>query len=118
MAKPIEDTGWQAPRIVDGKGIIDMPSAVEAKPCWLCKSFDKDTRKLIEYVTAHGMKAEPDGCYVLEEIAGDLPTRKQFRIDPRKTGYCRRLCSLAMDESTCPDWKQRGTREDMKGLIR
>jgi hypothetical protein len=119
MAKPITDTGWQKPQIVEGVGgVITPPSAVEAKPCWLCKSWEKDTRKLDEYVRAHGMKMQEDGCYVLEEYRRGIPTRQQFRLDPKKTGWCRRDMDLAMDEFTCPRWEARVTKEDLRGIIR
>jgi hypothetical protein len=118
MAKPVTEIDWQLPKIVDGKGVISPPSATEPKPCYLCKSFDKDTRKLIEYVVAHGMTLGDDGCYTFRAIAGDLPGRHQYKIDPRKTGFCRSLCTLALDEATCDNWKQRATRADMAGLVR
>jgi hypothetical protein len=118
MAKPTDEPGWQTPKIVDGMGIISMPSATEAKPCYLCKSWDKDVRKLVEYVTAHGMVVGLDGCYVFAAISAEFPARQQFKIDPTHTGFCRNLCVLSLDEATCEHWKQRETREDMRGLIR
>jgi hypothetical protein len=119
MAKPIEDTGWQQPEIVEGVGgVISNPTATEAKPCWACKRWEKDDKKLIEYVVAHGMKLQDDGTYIFEAIAGDLPTRQQMRLDPKTMGYCRSLCCLAHMDSTCDNWAPRLFAADMAGLTK
>lgn len=118
MAKPLTDTGWQQPTIVGGKAILANPTGTEEKPCFTCKSWEKDERKLIEFLVSRGMKAKPNGCYDMAVIAGDLPDRKQIEIDPKDFGFCRQLCMPTHMMATCECWKQRLFAADMRGIAR
>jgi hypothetical protein len=122
MAKPTEDTGWQKPLIVTDNGNpraeLVLPTGVEKKPCMTCKSWEKDEQKLIQFLLANGLQANEAGRYIVAVIAKEFPDRKQYEIDVKSFGYCRRECMPAHMNATCEKWQEIVTREDLKGRIR
>jgi hypothetical protein len=122
MAKPLDDTGWKAPEIVTTPqgtaGVIQMPSEVEATPCFLCKHWHKDQRKLMQFIRSRGLVPDSNGIYTLP--TPDLPNRKSIQVDPKDWGFC---LTLAMPThmnagAQCEYWQQRQVREDMRGIIK
>lgn len=117
MAKPVDEIDWQRPQIVGGQAVLSNPTGTEEKPCMTCKSWEKDERKLIEYLVAKGMRAKPNGCYDMAVIAGDLPGRRQMEVNPKDFGYCRSLCMPTHMMATCDNWKPTLFREDMAAKL-
>lgn len=107
--KHIEDTGWKQPSVIqtpDGKakGLIQPATGLETKPCFTCKSWEKDNRKLIQYLVARGLKPDAEGHFETP-IASDFPGRKSMRIHPRDYGYCRRNCYPSAMNASCSGWQ-------------
>lgn len=117
MANPADGIDWQAPQIVEGKGIIAAPTGIEEKPCFTCKSWDKNREKLIQFLVSKGMRPKPNGCYDMAVIAGDLPGRRQMEVDPKDFGFCQNLCMPTHMMATCEHWKPTLSREDLAGKI-
>lgn len=122
MAKPLDDTGWKAPEIITTSqgtaGVVQMPSETEAKPCFTCKHWDKDTRKLMQYLHVHGLQPNSNGIYTLQ--IKDLPGRKSIEVDPKDWGFC---MTLAMPThmnagAQCEYWQLRVVRDDMRGIVK
>jgi hypothetical protein len=114
---PIDDTGWRKPIVTQTpgetpKGVIQMKTGLENKPCFMCKSWEKDTRKLIQHFKAKGLTPDAEGYYTTP-IVQDFDNRKSLRINPREYGYCRRLCMPTGDTCTCPDWQLTQTRSEL-----
>lgn len=113
---PIDDTGWKKPvmSIQDGlpTGTITTATGLEQKPCFMCKSFEKDNRRLIQHLNARGLVADESGCYETP-IARDINGRRSIKIDPRDFGYCRKNCYVTSMKATCPDFQLVQFREDM-----
>lgn len=121
MAKPTDDTGWQAPQIVTTPqgpaGVIQMATMTEATPCYLCKHWHKDTRKLAQYARVKGLVVDEQGCWQMPpspELQG-----RSIKIDPKSWGFCLTLgIPTHMNAGAqCEYWRQRETRSDMKGII-
>lgn len=110
------DTGWQKPKIVTDaegtKGIIQTSSGLETKPCMLCKSFAKDTRKLIQHFESHGLKADTDGFFETP-LAKEVKGRTSLRIHPRDYGFCNRHCYTTHMNGTCGDFDITQTRAEL-----
>ncbi len=95
-----------------------MPSTAEAKPCFTCKHWHKDNRKLMQYIHAHGLTPDQNGIYTLR--MPDFPDRQSIKVDPKDWGFC---LTLAMPThmnagAKCPHWKIREVAADMRGLVK
>jgi len=106
---PIDDTGWKQPTVVqtpDGgaKGVVQPATGLEIKPCFTCKSWEKDNRKLVQFLVSRGLKSNAEG-YFETPIAKDFAGRRSMRIHPRDYGFCRRHCYPAAMNATCDDWQ-------------
>jgi len=122
MSKPIDDTGWQVPTVIPtatgGAGIIAMPSGLEVTPCFTCKHWHKDTRKLEQFLKSRGMTPDAEGRY--EVRTPDLPNRQSIKITLADWGFC---LTLAMPThmnagAQCDHWQETVTRNDLAGKIR
>jgi hypothetical protein len=109
MAKPVDDTGWQQiiPTAGDGDraaaGRVEMVRGSEVRPCLMCKSWERDERRLIQHLMALGLEVQPDGRFKTP-IAKDIPGRKSLILDPKKTGFCRYEGTVTEDLATCQNW--------------
>jgi len=122
MAKPLDDTGWKAPEIITtpngAAGVVQMPTDAEATPCFTCKHWHKDNRKLMQYLHAHGLQPDSNGVYELR--VPEMPERKSIQVDPKDWGFC---LTLAMPThmnagAQCEHWQLRQVREDMRGITK
>lgn len=116
-----EDSGWCGTKnvIADGTQVvadIEMPHTAEQRPCYACRSWEKDRKRLIEYLLAQGLVAQPDGKFVTP-IAKDIPGRKSLILDPKSFGWCRRDCRVTEMEATCSDWELVAKVEDMMSRV-
>jgi hypothetical protein len=121
MTKPTDDTGWQKPLIITGErphAELALPTGVEEKPCMACKSWEKDEKKLIQFLLSKGMTTNERGKYIVAVIAKEFPDRKQIEIDVKDFGYCRFGCMPTHMYATCDDWKEIITRGDLASRIR
>jgi hypothetical protein len=109
-------TGWQKPQLVTDaegpKGVIQTSSGLESKPCMLCKSFAKDTRKLVQHFEARGLVPDTDGFYETP-IAKSVKGRTSMRVHPRDYGFCNRNCYVTHMNGTCEDFAVTQTREEL-----
>jgi hypothetical protein len=115
---PVEDTGWRLPEIVNTpegpKGVIIPATGLEANPCMMCRSFEKDTRRLMQHFESHGLVPDAQGYYETP-IAKEIEGRKSLRIHPQDCGWCRRRGFVIQDpqKNTCPDFVATATRAEM-----
>lgn len=122
MAKTVEDTGWKniIPTTGDGDrtagGRVEMVHGSETRPCCLCRSWEKDERRLIQHLMALGLEVQPDGKFKTP-IAKDIPGRKSLLLDPKKTGFCRFEGTVTEDLATCPNWTPVRTSGDLKSRL-
>jgi hypothetical protein len=120
MSNDGADTGWQKPNLVQtpegDKGQIALASGLEKQPCMLCKSFEKDVRRLRQHLAAQGLTPDKNGFYetpIAKEIAG----RRSLKIKPRDYGWCRRNGGVVHMNATCPDFVITQTRADLAGKL-
>jgi hypothetical protein len=110
------DTGWQKSKIVTDaegpKGVIQTTSGLETKPCMLCKSFAKDTRKLIQHFNSQGLKPDKDGFFETP-LAQEVKGRTSLRVHPRDYGFCNRNCYVTHMNGTCEDFAVIQTRAEL-----
>ena len=107
----IGDTGWQSIKPVSGdgentaRGEIELVRGNEPHPCMMCRSWEKDTPKLVQHLKAHGLEQMPDGTFQTP-IAKDIPGRKSLVIDPNSWGFCRLECRPTDMLATCENFVQ------------
>lgn len=119
----VTDTGWK--KIIatggDGEhsasGKIEMVRGSESRPCMMCKSWEKDEKRLIQHLLSIGLEAQPDGCFVTP-IAKDIPGRKSMRLDPKQFGFCRLESTVTQDLASCPSWQQVRLVDDLRSRIK
>ena len=104
----ITDTGWKKPELVqtsDGsKAVVQMASGMEQKPCFTCRSWEKDTKKLIQFLTSHGLQPDADGNYETP-IVKDFKGRRSLQVNPRDYGFCRQGCCPTHMNASCENWQ-------------
>ena len=119
MANNPEDTGWQPITGIEGdgdvnaRGRIELATGTEKNPCFSCKSFEQDERRLIEYLQRRGLEPDKRGHF-RTPIAKDFPGRKSMVIDPKSFGWCRRDSLVTDMLATCEGWKQKDKAADFK----
>ncbi len=120
MANNPDDTGWRAPTVISTPGgpagVVQMASATEAKPCFTCKRWHKDNRKLMQFIKAHGLTPDQNGIYTLR--IPELPNRQSIAVDPKDWGFCLSLAMPTHMNATCDNWRARETAADMEGLVK
>jgi hypothetical protein len=118
----IQDTGWRAPNLVrtaDGiAGQVIPATGMESKPCCMCGSYDKDNRKLVQYLIAHGLTPDETGHFVTPIVNDFKDGRQSMRIHPDNFGFCIRECMPVDMRATCEKWRPTNTREDLRRKIR
>jgi hypothetical protein len=116
-------TCWQPVRIVGGDGDreaagrIEMATGTEVNPCMICRSFEKDNRRLIQHFKAKGLTAAADGSFETP-IAKDFAGRKSLKIFPDAWGFCRRNSYPVDMLATCPDFQQVRTNSELESRIK
>jgi len=117
---PTNDTGPRKiiPVAGDGnraaKGVVQPVTGLETRACIMCKSFDKDDRKLTEYLRARGMTINIDGSFETP-IAKDLPGMVSMKLDIHDCGFCRFWCYPVEMLATCEKWV---LRRSLEGLVK
>lgn len=123
MPKPINDTGWKRLQIVGGDGDesaagrVEMVKGNETRPCCLCRSWEKNKRRLVEHLMAHGLTPRPDGTFETP-IAKDIPGRKSMILNPDNMGFCRRDVLPTDDLATCENWEAVRTASELESRIK
>jgi len=116
----IDDTGWKRPDVAQTpegpKGLITPAVGTEPRPCYLCRSWEKDKQKLIQFFVSRGFVADSEGIFETP-IVRDFKGRRSIRVDPRNWGYCRRECIPTEMNATCPDWELAQHRSELMGKI-
>lgn len=118
-----DDTGWRKAQLVTDsegpKGLISMPTEMQQKPCFMCRSFENDNTKLVQHLLAKGLERNAEGKYITP-IVQDFDGRKSLEIDPLDYGWCRGDGIVTAMAATCASWAMTEKREDMiaklKGL--
>jgi len=87
------------------KGVVDLATGLETNPCFLCKSWEKDERKLVQHFKAHNLIIEPDGT-IETPIIKDDPQRRTMKLKIQQMGWCRRDCVPTDDLATCQNFNQ------------
>jgi len=116
----MDDTGWKKPEVSfqDGlpTGVIQPSTGMEVNPCFTCRSFEKDNKKLLQHLHSKGLKPNAQGLYETP-IAKDVKGRRSMQIDPRNFGYCRRNCYVTDMRATCADFTAVVTRSELQSKI-
>lgn len=116
-----DDTGWRKPDMIqtpegNATGIVTPSTGLEERPCFTCRSWEKDARKLTQFLTSKGLQPDFEGYYETP-VARDFHGRKSLRIHPRDFGFCRRQCMPTHMQATCEDWDTVRTRSELQGKI-
>jgi hypothetical protein len=117
MARPIGDTGRQriTPTAGDGEhtadGLVAPVTGLEQKPCMVCRSFEKDEPKLVQFFRAKKMDIGPTGDFTtpIAKEAG----YKSLQLNVKDFGWCRFLACPTDMLATCEKWS---LRREMAGL--
>jgi hypothetical protein len=105
-----KDTGWRGIKPVSGDGtthaggIVEPITGKEQKPCCMCRSWEKDEKKLIQHLMSLGLEANPDKSFTTP-IAKDLPGRVSLKIYPARSGFCRLESTVTEDLASCEKWE-------------
>lgn len=116
-------TCWQGIKITGGdgdrsaSGQIELAHGLEERPCLSCRSFEKDTPRLIRHLLRHKLTPDENGIFTTP-IAKDFPGRVSMRIDPRSSGFCRRDAIVVDMLATCPEYKSVRTVSEFESRIR
>lgn len=119
----VDDTGWKPINIKGGdgdrnaKGNIEMISAAETRPCVMCRSWERQENKVIEYFIAHKLEAQPDGTFKSPIRKDFKNTRANLSLDPKKFGWCRYDAICTEDLSTCEKWTPVRTASELSDRI-
>jgi len=118
----MDDTGWRPIKNIVGDdnaatGQVEMATGLEQRPCIVCRSWEKDTKRLIEHFLANGLKPRPDGTFVTP-IAQDIPGRKSMVINPPDWGYCKRELRPTDGLATCDAWTPVRTASELQSRIK
>jgi hypothetical protein len=123
MAIPQSDTGYRPIEIVGGDGEhsavgqIEMATGHEERPCMICRSWEKDEKRLIGHLIHIGLEPRPDGKFVTP-IVKDIPGRKSLIIDPKSWGFCRRQTIPTDCLATCEDFVAVRTTGELASRIK
>jgi hypothetical protein len=99
------------------KGLVQIAQGEQPKPCYLCRSFEKDNKKLVQHLLAHGLKPDEEGRFETP-LAKEVQGRRSLKIDPKDYGYCRKSCMPTGMTATCEYWVLTQFREEMARKIR
>ncbi len=113
--RPIEIVGGDGQR--DAAGRVELATGTEPHPCMMCRSFEKDEKRLVNHLLAAGLKPEPDGSFTTP-IAQDFKGRNSLKIIPSQWGWCRKNLHPTDMLANCPDWEQVRTASEMASRIR
>lgn len=117
----LDDTGWRKPIVTTENGLptatIVPATGLEKQPCFMCRSFDKDERKLRQYYEAHGLVPNTEGLYETP-ITQDFDNRKSLQVDVKNFGFCRRHDYVTDMRATCGDFQITTSRADLMRKIR
>ncbi len=110
------------------KGVVDLVKVHEREPCYACKSWEQNERKLAQHFRAHGMIIDPDGT-IRTPLAKDskngggalmVPDVENGGTRPVKIqlmGWCRRDCRPTEIEGHCQAFNQVRRREEMTSRL-
>ena len=111
---------WKQPEVrrdAEGtKGVIQLASGLEHNPCFACRSFEKDERRLRQHCESQGLVPDENGIYttpIVKEIAG----RRSLRLDPKDCGWCRRQGCVVHMGATCEEFVATATRSELAAKI-
>lgn len=98
-------------------GHIDLTRGTEMRPCLMCAAFEKDEKRLIEYLLAKGLKPDENGIFTTP-IAKDFPGRQSLKMNPKQFGFCRSDGIATMDDATCAHWRPTTLISDLAAKVR
>ena len=94
-----------------------MAHTSEPQPCYACRSWEKNERRLVEHLRSRGLTPAADGSYETP-IALDFPGRKSLKIFPKQWGFCRLECRPTQDEATCAEWTPVRSASELQDRLR
>jgi len=109
--KPITVTGGGGP---DGvKGLVQQVTGIQTKPCNMCRSWEKNDRRIREVVhAAKNIVLLPDGT-MKHKIDLDVPDRQTQTFNINDFGWCRYWTQLAQQLASCEMWTPTRTVSDL-----
>lgn len=128
MATNPTDTGAKRISIVGGdgetsaRGLVEAVTGMEQRPCMMCRSFEKDDRKLLQLFLTHGFKLRTDGKLDSPTALKDGRVNMEPRnildvLDPKNFGYCRAQTIPVDQLATCEKWTPTKTASELAGRI-
>lgn len=84
-------------------GHIQAVTGLESKPCFTCRFFNNDRRKLLQFLHSRGLKPDENGFYETP-IVGDFQGRRSLKLDPRSFGFCSDQTMPTHMNATCEQW--------------
>ena len=106
--KSITDTGWRpsTPVVEKGQllGQIQQVTGLEQSPCCLCRSYEKNDKKLRQHIASKkNIEVLPDGTF-RHIIDRDVPDRNTKTFNIRDFGYCRLYGMPTQQLHSCEKW--------------
>lgn len=109
-----DEDGLRVIQTADGPvGQVGIASGLEQKPCLTCRKWDKNPRKLMQYLRAQGLKPDADGNYTTTIVQG----RQQIKINPNTWGFCKRDFIPTDMRASCKNWAEIRSREELATRI-
>ena len=97
-------------------GQVEMVSGAEVRPCFMCRSWEKDTDRLIRHLRSFkSVEMRPDGKFVARHNR-ELD-REGLVMDPKNFGFCRLTSNVSEDRASCPHWQPTKRAEDLARKI-
>jgi ribulose kinase len=97
-------------------GHIQSVTGLEAKPCFTCRHYNNDRRKLLQFLNARGLKPDENGFYETP-IVGDFAGRRSLKLDPRSFGFCLDQTMPTHMNATCEHWDFSRNATDLARII-
>lgn len=96
-------------------GQVEMVKGYETRPCAMCRSWEKDEKRIVEFFISKGLTLTSDGKFITP-IAKDVGRVSQT-LDPKKFGFCRKDMIPTEDLATCEGFQPVRTTEELRSRI-
>ncbi len=117
--RELMDSGWKPIKVIEGggsdgvKGLVQPVTGIQTKPCNMCRSWEKNDRRIRELVhSKKNIALLPDGT-MKHKIDLDVPDRQTQTFNINDFGWCRYWGQLAQQLASCEMWTATRTVSDL-----